>query len=251
MTAQLYLVSPGSLDALAEGGHLTLTGEEARHAATVKRVTPGEQLLVADGVGRSAAAVVAAVGAREVDLVVESLRHDPEPRPRIVLVQALVKGGRDEDAIEAATELGIDEVIPWEAERCIVRWKDAKRAKGRQKWTNVVTAATKQSRRSRVPAVGEVLGTAALLQRIGEGGSAPFVLHEEASTPLATLPEDRLSAPEEIVLVVGPEGGIAAGELSRLEGAGATPVRLGPSVLRAGVAGPAAIAVIAARLRWG
>ncbi|GAA3617323.1 16S rRNA (uracil(1498)-N(3))-methyltransferase [Marihabitans asiaticum] len=251
MTAQLYLVPPGSLDALAEGGRLTLIGEEARHAATVKRVTPGEQLLVADGAGRSAAAVVAAVGAREVDLVVESLRHDPEPRPRIVLVQALVKGGRDEDAIEAATELGVDEVIPWEAERCIVRWKDAKRAKGRQKWTNVVTAATKQSRRSRVPAVGEVLGTAALLQRIGEGGSAPFVLHEQASTPLATLPEDRLSAPEEIVLVVGPEGGIAAGELSRLEGAGATAVRLGPSVLRAGVAGPAAIAVIAARLRWG
>ena len=251
MTAPLFLVEPGDLDGLAADDVVDLTGPEAHHAATVVRIGVGEEVLVADRHGARVLTTAEDVSGDLVRLRVVGRLDEPEPSLRLTLVQALSKDGRDEDAVEAATELGVDEVIPWEAERCIVRWKDAKRAKGRQKWTNVVTAATKQSRRSRVPAVGEVLGTAALLQRIGEGGSAPFVLHEEASTPLATLPEDRLSAPEEIILVVGPEGGIAAGELARLEGAGATAVRLGPSVLRAGVAGPAAIAVIAARLRWG
>jgi 16S rRNA (uracil1498-N3)-methyltransferase len=162
------------------------------------------------------------------------------------LVQALAKGDRDERAIEAATDLGVDEVVPWQAARSIVLWRGERAARSVRKWESVVLAATKQSRRTRVPLVSSPANQAAVIRLI-EHAALALVLHEEAVRPLAGI---ELPLAGDVLLVVGPEGGIAPEELSAFTAAGAVVVRLGPGVLRSSTAGPAALAVISAAGRW-
>ncbi len=247
MTAPLFLVGPGELDGLGADDLVELTGAEAHHAATVVRLRTGEEVLVADRHGGRVRTRAEDVAAERVALRVTARVDDPDQAPRLVLVQALAKDGRDEAAIEAATELGVDEVVPWQADRSIVRWKGPKVDKGLRKWANTLERAAKQSRRGRWPRLADPVGTAELAARCGEAGATPFVLHEDAVTALsgADLPTEG-----DLLLVVGPEGGISPQELDRLVAAGARPVRLGPHVLRASTAGPAAVAVVSARSRW-
>ncbi|GAB94371.1 16S rRNA (uracil1498-N3)-methyltransferase [Kineosphaera limosa] len=244
MTAALYYVAPGALDGLGVGGLLVLDGDEGHHAARVKRARVGEELLVADTVGMVAHCCVESLGPGSVSLRVVSVGLVEVGGPRFVLVQALAKGGRDEQAIETATELGVDAVVAWQADRSIVRWS-GKEAKALAKWAGVLRAAGKQSRRAVVPAVSGPVTTAQLAQLLR--GAAAFVLHEEASERLVA---QELPAEGDVYLVVGPEGGIAPAELTALSDAGALPVRLGSEVLRSSSAGPAALAVLAARTRW-
>jgi 16S rRNA (uracil1498-N3)-methyltransferase len=212
----------------------------------VKRIGAGEQVLLTDGVGHRADAVVESVGVGELHLRLRAITLEPQPDPRFVLVQALAKGDRDEQAIEAATELGVDEVVPWQAARSIVIWRGERAGKSLRKWESVVLAATKQSRRARVPVVSRPENQAAVIQRIGSAALA-LVLHEEAQQPLASVV---LPAAGDVVLIVGPEGGVAPEELSAFIAAGAVAVRLGPHVLRSSSAGPAALAVLSAAGRW-
>lgn len=246
MTLPLFTVGAGALSALGPGDTLVLDGSEGRHAATVRRIGAGERVYVADGRGTRAETVVEGVQPGALLLRVESVETQPEPSPRFVLVQALAKGDRDDDAIEAATEIGVDEVVPWQAGRCIVQWRGPRGEKARGKWQNVLEAASKQSRRSRVPVLSPLATTRTLAARI-EGAAAAYVLHEDASAPLAAQP---LPDAGEVLVVVGPEGGISPEELAAFEGAGAVAVRLGPTVLRSSSAGPAALAVLSAVSRW-
>ncbi|QHC66964.1 16S rRNA (uracil(1498)-N(3))-methyltransferase [Rathayibacter sp. VKM Ac-2759] len=236
-----------SLDSgdFVRGGRLVLTGAEARHAATVSRLRAGESVRVGDGRGRVATATVESAEASRVALLVDSIEEVAAPSPRLVLVQALAKGDRDELAIQAATELGVDEVVPWQAARSVSRWAGSKEEKGRERWRSIVREASKQSLRARVP---EVSGLVALRGVVERAASARIlVLEPGAASRLSSVePDDR-----DLVLVVGPEGGIAPEELRALQEAGAEAVALGDSVLRTSTAGPAAIAVLSARLgRW-
>jgi 16S rRNA (uracil1498-N3)-methyltransferase len=159
------------------------------------------------------------------------------------LAQALAKGDRDELAIQAATELGAAGVIPWAAERSVSRWDGAKAIKGRERWASIVREASKQAIRSRVPDVAALASTAELAVRSGR----LLVLDPLGDAALTELELDG----EPITLVVGPEGGISPREFEQLEAAGAARVRLGSEVLRTSTAGPAALAVLNARLgRW-
>lgn len=247
-TPPLFLVATGRLDHLGEGGELTLDGEEGRHAATVRRIGPGERVDVADGAGRLARAIVAAARPGALHLQVLSVLQVPEPSPRLVLVQALAKGGRDEQAVETATEVGVDAVVPWQAERSVVQWRGERGAKALGRWQSTVRAAAKQARRPRVPVVEPALQTPALVARLA-GAALALVLHESAGTPLSAV---QLPPDGELLVVVGPEGGVGPGELVVLLDAGARAVRLGPQVLRTSTAGPVALAVLADRLgRWG
>jgi 16S rRNA (uracil1498-N3)-methyltransferase len=246
VTLPLFLVAPERLAGLGVGGAVVLDGPEGRHAATVRRIGAGESVLLSDGRGTRVTATVVTAGRAELDLTVTAVEEDPEPSLRLVLVQALAKADRDEQAIESATELGVDEVVPWQAARSIVVWRGERGAKARRKWESVVTAAAKQSRRSRVPVVAEPVGQRELVERI-RGSALALVLHEDASTPLAGLP---LPASGDVLVVVGPEGGISPEELAAFEEAGARPVRLGSTVLRSSSAGPAALAVLSAAARW-
>ena len=161
-------------------------------------------------------------------------------------MQALPKGDRGELAVEMLTELGVDEVVPWAAARSIAQWRDARGAKALDKWRRTAREAAKQSRRAHVPVVAELATTARVAARLG--AATGFVLHEAATAALAGA---ALPSAGEIVLVVGPEGGISDDELTQFTAAGAMAVRLGQPVLRTSTAGVAALAALSARLpRW-
>ncbi|WIB12441.1 16S rRNA (uracil(1498)-N(3))-methyltransferase [Curtobacterium sp. MCPF17_052] len=253
--ASLYLVD--TLDGVAVGGQVSLEGAEGRHAVTVSRVRVGEELRISDGRGTVVAGTVASVGRDSLLLAVATVGVEPAPRLSLTLVQALAKGGRDEMAVQAATEIGVDRVVPWAAARSVSRWDGPKVEKGRARWAAIAHEAAKQAVRSRVPDVVAPVTTAQLAG--GAGAAAPadgqearrqlVLLEPTASVRLATWepPTDV----DEIALVVGPEGGIEPSELERLESAGAVRVRLGDTVLRTSTAGPAALAVLQSRLgRW-
>ncbi|GAA5157341.1 16S rRNA (uracil(1498)-N(3))-methyltransferase [Ornithinimicrobium tianjinense] len=244
MTAPLFLVAAGSLpDGTTE---VHLDGPEGRHAADVQRLGPGEQVLLSDGTGRYAVCSVSLSHRGALDLRVEELGEQPTAPLRLVLVQALAKGDRDLLAVETATELDVDEIVPWQADRSIVRWRAERAEKAHRKWEQTVVAAVKQSRRVRVPDVAPLAHRAELLGRVTSADLA-LVLHESASRALTdvTLPKAG-----EVLLVVGPEGGVSDDELTALTGAGAVAVRLGSTVLRTSTAGPAALAALHTRAGW-
>lgn len=234
--------------ALPPAGRFELGGDEGRHAATVKRLRAGERLVLSDGAGAWAPATVASTAARSLLLDVEAGRYDDPPALRVVLIQALPKGERSDLAVDLATEAGIDEIVPWQAERCVARWAAADKAdKGRAKWARVAREAAKQSRRRRIPPVAELAGIADVAGRVVRADAA-YLLHEEGSVSLATAP---VPASGEIVLVVGPEGGLTTTEIERLTAAGALAVRLGPEVLRTSTAAAVALGALAIRgARW-
>ncbi|HEY3717045.1 MAG TPA: 16S rRNA (uracil(1498)-N(3))-methyltransferase [Jatrophihabitantaceae bacterium] len=240
MTAALFLV-----DALPPGDVIVLDGAEGRHAARVKRISAGEAVLISDGRGSVAHCVVDTVASDQLTLRVLERRTVPEPDPRVVVVQALPKGERAELAVELLTELGVDEIVPWAASRSIAHWSGERGAKALAKWRRVAAEAAKQSRRDRVPVVSELASTVDVAGRLDKADAA-FVLHEAAAESLtaAALPDRG-----EVVLVVGPEGGVSDDELDAF--AAARAVRLGDPVLRTSTAGAAAVAALSVRLkRW-
>jgi len=228
------------------GDDIVLTGAEAHHAATVRRVRVGETVTVGDGRGAWHTGEVTEVAPKRVVVHLVSRSSVAPSAPRLVLVQALAKGDRDERAVQAATELGVDEIVPWQAARSVSRWDAAKATKGVQRWASIVREAAKQAHRPWLPTVTPPVTTAQLARRAED--ALIVVLEPSAEDPLTALD---LTAAREVVLVVGPEGGIAPEELDTLRSAGARIVKLGDTVLRTSTAGPAALAVAAVSLgRW-
>jgi 16S rRNA (uracil1498-N3)-methyltransferase len=228
------------------GDELVLTGSEAHHAATVRRLRIDEPVTVGDGAGTWAEAVCVAVSPREVVLRIDAVAQHPAASPRLVLVQALAKGDRDELAVQAATELGVDEIIPWQAERSVSRW-DGKVDKALARWRTIVREAAKQAHRAWVPDVVPPVSTGELARR---AASTRMLVLEPSARASLTGAELGIGG-EDVVFVVGPEGGISPGELERLVDAGALCVRLGDTVLRTSTAGAAALSVANVRLgRW-
>jgi 16S rRNA (uracil1498-N3)-methyltransferase len=238
----VFLVEPGDLAQPV----ITLSGPEGHHAAAVRRLRTGERADVSDGAGTLAECEVSSVGRDCVVLEVRAVRSVPPPRPRLVVAQALPKGDRGELAVELMTEIGVDTVIPWLADRSITRWQGDRGARALAKWRSTAREAAKQSRRAWLPEVTEPAATTALAQQISASAGA-IVLEADAAAKLHELP---LPAGD-IVLVVGPEGGISPAERAALRDAGATEARLGPTVLRTSTAGAVAAAILLSRtLRW-
>lgn len=239
----VFLVPPGALTA----GVATLTGPEGHHAAAVRRLRPGERADVSDGAGTLAECVVTGVGKDSVTLDVRTLRTAPPPRPRLIVAQALPKGDRGELAVELMTEVGVDTVIPWSAERSIAKWQGERGAKALAKWRATAREAAKQSRRAWLPEVAELATTPALAKRAATAACAVVL---EAGAPAKV---HELTVPEtgEVILFIGPEGGISPAERSALRAVGATEARLGPTVLRTSTAGAVAAAILLSRAgRW-
>jgi 16S rRNA (uracil1498-N3)-methyltransferase len=257
VTAPLFWVSPEALASAGPGAVVQVAGEEARHALAAQRLAVGEPVLVSDAVGsRAWGRIVAARPGREptFDVRLAGIEHVSPRLPELVLVQALAKQRRDEDAVASATGLGVDRLIPWQAARSVPRWDGAKAERGRERWEQIVRAEGKVARRAWLPVVEPVTGAAALAARlegeIAAGVAHGIVLHEEAARPLAR----RLAAAAgaaRIYLVIGPEGSIAPGELAAFETAGAVTARLGPEVLRTALATAAALTLACHVLgRW-
>ena len=276
---------------------VVLSGDEGRHAATVRRLRPGERADLIDGAGMTAECVVTATRPGQLELTVLGRHEEPQPQPRICVVQAILKGDRGEQAVETMTEVGVDVIVPWAAERCVAVWGPAGgsgsggalgggvpgvpgvpgggvpgvpgsgggRAAGRRdggrssgaragrserglaRWRSTAREAAKQSRRARIPEVTAPAATADVLDRIAAAACA-IVLDPAAGAGIGSLP---LPDAGEIVLIVGPEGGVSPAESDAFAAAGAVAVRLGPTVLRASSAGAAAAAVLFSRSgRW-
>ena len=242
MTPPVFYVDPSRLS----GDSLVLDGPEGRHAAVVRRVTKGERVDLSDGAGNVAECVVARVDEATVHLSVVDRRSEPAPRPRLVVVQALVKGAA-EDAVTSMTEVGVDQIVPWAAERAIVQWEGARGEKSRARWQSAAREAGKQSRRARFPDVTELATTADVAARL-RAASLGVVLHESATRSLATA---AVPPAGDVIVVVGPEGGITDEELAAFTAVGAAACRMGPTVLRAATAGTAAAATLLSRTpRW-
>lgn len=242
-TPPVFLAEPGSL----AGDVVTLAGPEGRHAATVRRLEAGERVDLTDGAGLVAECVVTSARGGALELAVQARQRQPRPDPVLVVAQALPKGERGQLAVELMTEAGVDAIVPWAAQRCVTRWQGDRAERGLARWRATAREAAKQARRAWLPEVAGLASTADLSERVAGAGLA-VLLNPGAPTALAVLP---LPADGEILVIVGPEGGVTPAEEAAFTGAGARRAHLGPTVLRTSTAGLAAAAVIFSRSgRW-
>jgi 16S rRNA (uracil1498-N3)-methyltransferase len=238
------------VDALPQVGELALVdGDEGFHAANVRRIRSGEELDLGDGDGTVAHCVVEDVGKGRLTARVLDRRTVPIALPAVTVIQALPKSDRSELAIELATEAGADAFVGWQASRCVARWESsAKVDKGLRRWDAVARSAARQSRRPYIPSINGVVSTAELVQGVRDGGATALVLHESATAKLTEL---TMAQADSLLLIIGPEGGIADDEIAALSDAGATAVRLGPTVLRTSTAAAVALGALGALTsRW-
>ena len=232
----MFLAEPSELCA----ENVVLAGTEGRHAATVRRMRPGERVDLTDGVGDVAECVVTGATPGHLDLKVISRRRQPRREPLVVVVQAIPKGPRAELAVELMTEVGVDAIVPWAAARCVPRWEGQRAARAVARWRDIAREAAKQARRVWLPEVAALASTPQVTGVVKEAARA-VLLEAGASTRLADVP---VPSSGRVVLIAGPEGGIDEAEKALLTAVGAVPARLGASVLRTSTAGAVAAAVV-------
>ena len=234
------------VDKLEDSNLIEVVGDEAHHAIKVLRITVGEEILVSDGAGNWVRASVENIEKKTFTARVSKRGFQPEKSPRLIVVQGLPKSDRVKDAIEILVESGVDLIIPWQADRSISKW----RQDSLDKWQSAAVAATKQSRRFRKPEIIDGLSLSQLLE-IESENSVFLVMHESATTKLSEVVTSKFAGMSEIIIVIGPEGGISESELAVIEGAGAHIVGLGPEVFRSAHAGGAALSAVSALIgRW-
>ena len=245
MTVPVHLVP--SLTDVGAGSLVVVSGDEAHHAVAVRRLRVGEPVALTDGAGTLATGVVESTGKRVFAVRVSDVSRTPRPEPEVVVVQALPKGDRGELAVEVLTEIGVARIVPWAASRSVAVWKGERAVKSLARWRSTAREAGKQARRPWAVEVDELAQTRDLAALLSSADLA-VVLHEAASVPIAGLD---VAAMGRIVVVVGPEGGVADDELEAFTDAGAVAVRLGPEVLRTSTAGVAAVSALLSRTpRW-
>lgn len=247
MTAPRFLVMPDELAGLGADDEVWLGGDEGHHAVSVRRLRVGEVVELTDGAGTVLRGE--AVGVEPGRLRVRALRLDTyaRPQPQVVVVQALAKTDRGENAVAAMTEVGVDGIIPWSASRSVVRLSGERAAQRVDRWRRTARESTKQARRHWLPDVAALATTDDVLARAARAELC-LVLHEGAQ---ARMSATTVPAAGEVLVVVGPEGGLTDEEVSSFVEVGAVSVRLGPTVLRSVTAGTAAAAVLMARTeRW-
>lgn len=248
MSDHVFLVDPAAVSDAAPGQIVVLAGAEGQHAVRVVRIHPGEAVTVVDGAGRRVRTVVESTQAEgRAELRVVEVIDEPDEALQLVVVQALPRGEHGELAVDLLTQAGVDVIIPWASEHAVAVWRGDKAERGVAKWQAAAVRAAKQSRRARIPRIRPLADTDAVIDLVRQAGLA-VLLHETASTPISDL---SIPSSGTVVLVVGPEGGISEREVAALSAAGATPTRMGATVLRSSFAGAAAVVAIAARARWG
>lgn len=247
MSAPIFYLVEGELDDVAVGDVVDVQGTEGHHARNVKRLQLTEKIDLSDGEGKRLRGEV-------VELLDDGLRvkvrqiQSAHAGTEFIVVQALAKNDRDILGIETATELGVSGVIPWFADRSIVRWKKERLPKHHAKWKNTVVAAAKQSRSALIPTVFDLHSSADLAEVFEEDsavGATVLILHESAEQKLSELlkvQKSELTGP--VYIVVGPEGGISPREVELFTSVGAHTVLLGNEVLRSSTAGSSALVVL-------
>ncbi|QWV97665.1 16S rRNA (uracil(1498)-N(3))-methyltransferase [Geomonas nitrogeniifigens] len=230
-------------------GEVTVTGELYRHMARVLRLKQGAEVELIDADGRRHCGVVGEVGAKSLTVRIAATKAAPEPEGglKITLYQGLPKGDKLDLILQKCTELGISEVVTFDAARSIVKLRGEKSAGKLARFEKIVQEAARQSGRGFAP-------------RVAIGGTLREVLQEARHTVRLLLYEgeekttlreclDQHQAPESVSVVVGPEGGLSAEEVEEALACGFTPVTLGRRILRTETAGLALVSIL--QFYWG
>ncbi len=222
-----------------QAGPLVVDGEVYGYLFRVRRLAVGEPVVCFDGQGHEAQARIASVGPTQAVLELGPPAAVAAARPRITVVQALLKGERMDWCLEKLVEVGVDEIVPCTTTRTVVRLADDRRASRHARHQAIARETARQCQRAQVPDVREVVALPAALAAVTRGRK--LIGQPGAALPLlAALDDD----PDEVTVVVGPEGGFADDELALAVERGFTPVAIGRTVLRAETAGPVAVAAI-------
>ncbi len=230
---------------LSVGELAVLDSEEGRHAVTVRRIQVGEKIELVDGFGTRATCEVVETSKRGLTARVDAVEIENPEQPNFTVVQALAKGDRSDLALEILTEVGVDQIIPWSATHSIAKWDES--GKSLNKWNRVVREASKQSRRARFPIVSDLHNLEQVAEKI-QASDLAIVLHESATDSLAGT---KVPTSGEVLLIVGPEGGISETELATFAAAGAKILQMGETVMRTSTAGGAGLAVLISQTnRW-
>jgi 16S rRNA (uracil1498-N3)-methyltransferase len=225
-------------------GIVTFDRDETRHLARVLRLGPGDTVVASDGRGHDYTVRLETVGEAATGTVLGVTVRDDEPRLRVTLVQGIPKGDKMEAIVRAATELGVWRVWPAQAERTVIRLEPARWRERARRWQRVAREATKQCRRAVVPEIEMPLPLLELIARPAAcTGSLRLCLWEGDAPPLSGVLDQR-PAPADAFVLVGPEGGLAPGEVDAVRSAGWTVASLGPRILRTETVAPALLAIL-------
>lgn len=230
------------------GNEAVLTGEDVQHIAKVLRLRAGDEVTLCDGAKTEYTARIDSVEKERITLrVLETAASKTESSAEITLYQGLPKAGKLETIIQKCVELGIGKVIPFDAERSVVKLSEKDFAKKQSRYQRVAYEAAKQSRRGIIPEVG------GLVKLAKEDFSAFDLIllayEEERGTTLKKALRAKMDA-KRIALIVGPEGGFAPEEADMLIQRGAVSVSLGPRILRTETAGMAMLAMTVYELEF-
>jgi 16S rRNA (uracil1498-N3)-methyltransferase len=226
-------------------GRVTFDADESRHLARVLRLRPGDTVVATDGAGRDYTVRLETVGDAATGTVLDAVAGTRESPLAITLVQGVPKGDKMETIVRAATELGVARVWPALCERTIIQLEPSRWRERARRWQRVAREAAKQCGRAVIPEVDAPRPLAEWLVArepsdlavcLWEGGGAPF------GELLAAA-----GMPRSAIVVVGPEGGLAAAEVDAARAHGLAVASLGPRILRTETAGPAIIALLQAR----
>ena len=222
---------------------MSITGVDAKHIGKVLRMQPGDKLQIVSDDGVSALAEVTAISETTVTVrCLEVLAESHEPAVKITLAQGLAKGEKMDFIIQKAVELGAHSIVPVAMEHSVVRLDGAKADKKVERWQKIAEAAAKQSKRDIIPQVQAVQSVSQMLANNNcKTKIIAYECEDRMSLKTALREAGQL---DDLLLIIGPEGGISEGELSKAREAGAVPVSLGRRILRAETAGLVAMSAI-------
>ena len=226
---------------LAPGVKIALDEHAANHVARVLRMQPGQAFLLFNGDGLDYPAEIVEVSKRLVEVsITGTAPAAPESPLRVTLGQVISRGERMDYAIQKSVELGANTIVPLVSERCEVRLQGDREDKRLRRWQQLATSAAEQCGRARITTIAPIQQLPAWLGSTADAGQATskLVLHHHSEQPLT-----HVERPQHLMLLIGPEGGLAEHEVDAARQAGFIPTAFGTRVLRTETAPIAALAV--------
>lgn len=235
-------VAPDVID----GDDARIRGDDYHHLVRVLRLKEGSPIDLIDGTGLRHEGRVEQISPRQARVTIcRRVELPPSPLPRLILLAGLARGSRFDLVLQKCTELGVDEIVPWECGRSVARPSSPERKQDR--WNEIVRQAARQSRRPKLPLVRPPVRYAEGLPggRGDEGDLRLIACLDGTAQPLASMEQRLRRPPDQVWLAVGPEGGFDSAETAQAIDRGFAPVNLGPQVLRSETAAITLLAIVA------
>lgn len=223
--------------AFNEAQEAILTGDSARHISKVMRMSVGDEIIVV----YAQEAHVCEIIEIEQDVTVRQTGRmipSPEMPVQVTIACGLPKGDKLELITQKGTELGMYALVPFAAERSIVKWDDKKGKKNQERLQKIALEAAEQSHRTHVPEISNPISFKQLVATFSQYSAVFIADEEDAKNEVRTKFSDKLKELRErnvknILCIFGPEGGISRKESEAMLAAGAKTMSLGPRILRA------------------